>query len=215
MDMKNHELDPGPAPAFLAPPNRPDDDSVARALGFDETEPEPNPAPMPDVHSDTAVAIVERAYRALCDAGADLTNVEQLKDITEQEEVLAKAADELHSLRISLEGIDPGAYVTATANDVAIPIPAQALMMPKRAEVQRHLEKLQWHCREFASEWERRLALLNRAAATLDTAAKLSGTNGGEGAAEADARVDDGVREMAQRLRPRPVFARAVEIEEK
>src|SRR5215207_9520009 len=97
--------DPGPAPSFLAPPNRPDDDSIDRALGFIPA-PEPNPAPMPDVHSDTPVALVESAYKALCDAGADLTNVGQLTDIQDQEAVLAKAADELHSLRISLDGID-------------------------------------------------------------------------------------------------------------
>jgi len=203
-----------------------DDDTIDRALAVLDDPPAeapertaladpPNPAPMPDVHSDTPVALVERAFKALCEAGADLTNAAQLADIQDQEGVLAKAADELHSLRISLEGIDPGAYVIARANDVEIPIPAQALMMPKRAEVQRHLEKLQFHCREFSAEWERRLGLLNRAAATLDTAAKLSGTNGGDGAGEADTRVDDGVREMAQRFRPRPAIARAVEIEEK
>jgi|SRR5215207_1558373 len=185
--------DPGPAPAFLAPPGAP--------------EPEPNPAPMlPDVHSDTPVALVERAYKALCDAGADLTNAAQLADIQDQEGVLAKAADELHSLRISLEGIDPGAYVIARANDVEIPIPAEALMIPKRAEVARHLEKLQFHCREFSAEWERRLGLLNRAGAALDNVTKLRGTNGGEGVAEADARVDDGVRELAQRFRPTVAF---------
>src|SRR5215213_9198830 len=170
MDIENYdplhhrapaEQDPGPAPAFLAPPGAPAPEP--------EPEPEPNPAPMPDPRSDTAVAIVERAYKSLCDAGADLTNAAQLADIQAQEEVLAKSADELHSLRISLEGIDPGSYVLAKANEVEIPIPAQALMMPKRAEVQRHLEKLQFHCREFSAEWERRLALLNRAAAALDT----------------------------------------------
>ena len=194
MDMENHELEPA---------RTADDDSIDQALGF---TPEPAPAPMPDVH-DTPVVLVERAFKALCDAGADLTNVEQLTAIREQEEVLSKAAEELHRLRISLDGNDPGEYIIATANDVEIPIPASALMIPKQSEVKRHMQRLDSQCSEFLDEWQRRRETLRRAAKALDGASMLTGANGGDGVQEASARVDDGVREMAARLGPsRPYF---------
>ena len=167
-----------------------------------------NPSPMPDVH-DSPVVLVERAYKAVCDAGAQLTDVAQLDAIREQEEVLAKAAEELHRLRISLQGNDPGEYIIAMANDVAIPIPATALMIPKQSEVKRHMQKLDSQCTEFLDEWQRRRETLRRAAKALDGASMLTGANGTDGLEVADARVDEGVRELAARLTSsRPFFKR-------
>ena len=182
----------------LAPAEAPERTALADHL---------NPSPMPDVN-DSPVVLVERAYKAVCDAGAQLTDVAQLDAIREQEEVLAKAAEELHRLRISLQGNDPGEYIIAMANDVAIPIPATALMMPKQSEVKRHMQKLDSQCTEFLDEWQRRRETLRRAAKALDGASMLTGVNGGDGVKEAGARVDDGVREIAQLFQPRS-FVRA------
>jgi hypothetical protein len=193
--------DPGPAPAFLAPVLAPE--QAPEPEHTDERRWQDRPeAPMPDVDEthDTPAVLVVRAYEALRAAGDDLTNLEQMNAIREQEEVLAAAADELQKLRVSLDKNDPGEFIIAVANDVRIPIPATALMMPKQSEVQRHMQTLEFHCTEFLEEWQRRRETLKRAADALDKASMLTGAAGGKAMEVADARIDDGVRELAARL---------------